>query len=349
MCLKTPRIQGLDFLRAVAVLSVLFDHAGYGLLVDGVELFFVISGFLITLLLLLELEVSGDINLIAFYRRRIARLLPAFYVYLAAGLLTLLVRGKPIPWDAVISGIFYVLNYYQGLTGAQNHFLSHCWSLAVEEQFYLLWPFALLFLTGRRLRLDLTLIVIVSFVVVLRPLLFLGFHVSEAYVYRALETRTDQLMIGCLLAVLLRRSSIRQFFERLPLWVLAATVLLIVISSQWHDCATYKFSIGFAFEPILMALMIPLVITCAQGSGWLAKLFNWRFTALVGEASYGMYLVHPLILHSTQGLVLRLTHSMGIATIIAILAIACIAIASLWLFENPMRRALQPARRVTAT
>ena len=161
-----PYLPGLDGLRALAVVAVIFYHANHSWLEGGflgVEVFFVISGYLITLLLVAESQRTGTVNLREFWIRRARRLLPALWTLLVG--ITVYVsffkrselgtlRGD------VLAGFFYISNWFQIHTGS-SYFsafafapLRHLWSLAVEEQFYLIWPllmFALLKLSRRRL------------------------------------------------------------------------------------------------------------------------------------------------------------------------------------------------------
>jgi peptidoglycan/LPS O-acetylase OafA/YrhL len=202
--LRQPRMAGLDAIRAVAVLLVIINHLGLDwigpvLVFDGsvgVEMFFVLSGFLITWLLLGEHARHGRIALGAFYQRRAARLLPAFLAYLLVGMGLLALRGQPIPWGAAVSTLFYTTNYYQAFTGAATHYLSHCWSLAVEEQFYLLWPFLLLVLLRRGHSPRQALAASIPLLWLFKAVLIYAVGVSEAYLYRALETRMDHACGG---------------------------------------------------------------------------------------------------------------------------------------------------------
>ena len=126
-------LGGLDFLRAMAVLFVIFGHATEGQFANlpelaglGVKIFFVLSGFLITRLLLNEYASQGNINFPGFYRRRAGRLMPAFFLFLALGVGVFIVRDRPVPWAPILSSIFYVTNYYQAFTGAETNLVSHC-------------------------------------------------------------------------------------------------------------------------------------------------------------------------------------------------------------------------------
>jgi peptidoglycan/LPS O-acetylase OafA/YrhL len=128
--LASPRIGGLDFLRAVSVLLVLVEHAldfrgasplkkfVLGTSSLGVEVFFVLSGFLITWMLAGELQRKRSIDYVGFYRRRIARLMPVFFLYIFVVVGYLSLQHRPVPWGAVTAAMLYVVNYYQAFSGA---------------------------------------------------------------------------------------------------------------------------------------------------------------------------------------------------------------------------------------
>jgi len=352
--LSSSRIPGLDFLRMLAVLLVLADHSGavlWGTTIGangalGVELFFVISGFLITWMLLNEHRQSGHISFRAFYQRRVVRLMPIFYAYVAVCIAMLWMRGRPVPWDAVVAGLAYVLNYQQALTGAPTHFLSHCWSLAVEEQFYFIWPLLLVWLLHRSLKLEHALIAMIAAVWAHRIHLHLSGLASDAYIYRALDTRADHLLIGCLAAVLMQRASVRdqltQMSQQRP-WLSWALAALLIASSQFHGDRTYRYLFAYGAEPIAMALLIPLVILKAQQhTGWLSRLINSRSVVNMGQASYGIYLFHPLLLHPVRNLTERLTGSFTLAFFTSVGVLSVVAWLSFKHFENPLRRAWHP-------
>ena len=170
---RLPYLPGLDGLRAIAVVAVMIYHANHEWLSGGflgVEVFFVISGYLITLLLVDEYERKGRIDLGQFWKRRARRLLPALLLLLA-GLAVFMVLFRRRPMGRTrgdfTGGIFYVSNWYQIIVGqgytANEAFvpLRHLWSLAVEEQFYLVWPLIMTVLLARRGGRDLSRLAIV--------------------------------------------------------------------------------------------------------------------------------------------------------------------------------------------
>lgn len=350
------RIPGLDFVRAVAVMCVLLDHHGLSTIGPvtvfdgGVEAFFVLSGFLITWMLLREQASRGHIALGPFYRRRAARLLPAFYAYVALGAALLTLRHRPVPWGAVASASLYVVNYYQALTGAESHYLSHAWSLAVEEQFYVLWPLALALLFARRAGLARALAMAIAVPALLRPLLLFGFGVGDAYLYRALETRADHLLWGCLLAVLLREERHRARFEALAAraWALPLLALLRVGSTTLqHVSPAWKYGLAYAMDPVLVALALPLIVLAgARARGAFGRLVGAGPVVLVGQISYGVYLLHPLVMHPVRNALEARTASTLLGVVVSILAVLGVAWVSFRFFETPLRERLtRPAAR----
>jgi peptidoglycan/LPS O-acetylase OafA/YrhL len=354
--LAGPRIRGLDFARAIAVLLVLVDHSGiYAIggiaLFDGgfgVEIFFVLSGFLITWMLLEEHEQSGRIDLVGFYRRRAARLLPVFYGYLLAGLLVLVLTGKPVPWAAVVSSAIYVINYYQALTGGAAHYLSHCWSLAVEEQFYLLWPLAFMVIAGRGGNAARRALVWLVLGVWALRIAYIAFGVVDAYLYRALETRMDQLACGCLVAVLLRRPVWRRFIERLHRpGVFAALLVLAMIASinLLRASVPMKYGVAYVLEPVLVAMSIPLLVLLASGRGSISWVLNSPPMVTIGQVSYGMYLFHPFVIHPVRHGVERMGGSHVLGSVVSIAVVFGCAYVSFRFFESPLRVLIRGQRK----
>jgi peptidoglycan/LPS O-acetylase OafA/YrhL len=350
--LHRPRIPGLDFLRAIAVLLVLLGHSGidkFGpvMVFDagfGVQIFFVLSGFLITWGLLNERDRGGHISLGNFYRRRAARLLPAFYAYLLIGLILLLILGREIPWAAVLGSAMYVVNYVQAFTGAPTHYLSHCWSLAVEEQFYILWPLLFMLATRRNWHLVATLAIVVLTIWLLRPL-YIAAGVPDEYLYRALETRGDQLAMGCLLAASLRTPSVRTFFLRLarPAVVLALLTCVVASTTLLHDSLWQKYAVAYALEPTLAALLIPSTILAASADGLVARTLNSVPMVHVGQVSYGVYLFHPLLVTPARHVLETLHLPSFIAVLGAIGLVIFVATLSYRYFESPLRARFRSA------
>ncbi|MEX0870758.1 MAG: acyltransferase, partial [Aquisalimonadaceae bacterium] len=213
--LNSRTIPALGGFRMLAVFSVVLAHAGYSGLFSarhGVSGFFVLSGFLITWLLLQEYETHKTVSLKHFFLRRAYRIFPAYYAFLAFSISMDLWRGnsdiEPLIWP----GVFYLVNYYNAIEGHASASIAHAWSLAVEEQFYLIWPVLFLFLVRRgQAWLVAGLLGLILLVASWRSIAFSVLDLGPSYVYNAFDTRFDNLAVGCLLAVLLKR----QLFQRI--------------------------------------------------------------------------------------------------------------------------------------
>jgi peptidoglycan/LPS O-acetylase OafA/YrhL len=268
--------------------------------------------------------------------------MPVFYAYVIFGTALLLLAGKVVPWGAIAASLVYGLNYYQGLTGAHSHFLSHCWSLAVEEQFYFLWPVALGLMLKSGVRLGKAVLLLIVCVWVYRAGAQILGLASDEYMYRALEMRADQLLIGCLLAVLLKDAIYRAWFERVQAkypWLMFVLFAVLMVSSTYNANLDYRYTLGYVIEPIATTLLLPLLVICAQkGSSPLAWFCNSSLIVKAGQASYGIYLFHQFVLYSGMNLINRVTHSPVISFFIVVMMLSVLAHLSYTYFEMPIRR-----------
>jgi peptidoglycan/LPS O-acetylase OafA/YrhL len=264
------RIPALDGLRALAILAVMAYHlslapAQGGFL--GVDLFFVLSGYLITSLLM------GDANLGRFYKRRALRILPP--LVLAVGLAVAICTVKP---EAVVASLFFYANFLRWETlGA----LAHLWSLAIEEHFYLLWPVAFLF--AGRWRIPLLWGVVVM-ALTLRIML-LGAGVGDEWIHKLTPLRADGLAIGCLIA--LRPQPWTVVGCRIAPFAMAAIGACFVFV-KWPSFALLSF--GFTAFAVLCGLMLAAIV--APGNSAVKKLLSLPAAQYVGRRSYGLYLFH---------------------------------------------------------
>lgn len=298
--LDSRMIPALDGMRAVSVLLVILGHLGvpFAPAGHGVMTFFVISGFLITWLLLREYEARGDVSLRQFYIRRALRLFPAFYSFAVVfAVIYWFVRG-PIPWASYISTLFYVSNYYFAIVQPADGVMEHTWSLAVEEQFYLLWPMLFLGLASNLRRLTLVLGGLIVAGCVHRFVLTFVFHASQTWLFCAFDTRADQLAVGCLMAILLKRFRSRGplvdalcAYPVLPLVTLALIIASIGAGLRWGE--PYQFTAGFTIEPILIAVFLLQLIAFAERGLW--RWTSWKPLEYIGKVSYGTYLYHWLV------------------------------------------------------
>jgi peptidoglycan/LPS O-acetylase OafA/YrhL len=303
--LSHSTLPSLDGLRAIAVFLVVFYHYGIpgvngGL---GVLMFFVISGFLITWLLLKEEGRWGSISLKLFYLRRTLRIFPAFYFYwllIVVGLGVIL--GKRIVWPQAVSSFVYVSNYYQALFGDPGTGLSHTWSLAVEEQFYLLWPLTFIALRDNTRRIK-ALAMMILFVWLYRMILVTVVHVNSGYIYEALDTRADHLLIGCLLATLLYEGRAAKIWKALTasthlIWI---TLGLLAVSSVAPSVlgVTYRNLVGFILDPLLTAALIVQAMTFYEST---AAWMNSTVAGFLGRMSYSIYLYQQIAMHPVKNL-----------------------------------------------
>jgi peptidoglycan/LPS O-acetylase OafA/YrhL len=302
--LARSHLPALDGLRAVAVFLVIIAHFGFVMVpgAHGVMTFFVLSGFLITWLLLRENETTGDVSLSGFYKRRTLRIFPAFYFYWLTLVSLLIITRHPVPWSHAFSALSYTSNYYLALSGDPNNGFSHTWSLAIEEQFYLLWP-AIFILFRRNLRRMTTLLMcIIAAIWVYRIVLCFGFGIDQGYIQSAFDTRFDALMVGCLIAVLLKRNSIPSLWRRvtassmMPLATIALLMMSVYAGELYID--RYRDVIGFAIEPLLVGIFIVQMIALSSTKAW--SWLESRPARFLGRISYSLYLYQQLTLYSTR-------------------------------------------------
>ncbi|GIU87519.1 MAG: membrane protein [Acidimicrobiia bacterium] len=356
-------MPALDGLRAAAVVAVLLYHAdvpwaagGY----LGVDAFFVLSGFLITSLLLAEHDRTGRIDLAAFWARRARRLLPALALVVAAVAAYAAFVARPVELPGLradaLATLGYAANWHQILS-EQSYFeqyaspspLRHTWSLAIEEQFYLLWP---LFVLGvLRLRrgsvraLGVACGVLAAASAVWMAVLYEP-GADPSRVYYGTDTRVQSLAVGALLAtVAARRGPVRGRAGSLVLHggALAAAAVLAAAWATTSDRDPWQYRGGFALTAVLVALVIASA-TQPVRPGPLARALSVRPLRWVGTISYGLYLwhwpVYVLLDEARTGL-------RGPALLALRLAVTfAVATASFALVEQPIRRGAGSPRAV---
>lgn len=293
-------LPALDGIRLVAVVVVIIGHSGiyqYPIPpVQGVTYFFVLSGFLITWLLLREQRLAGKISLKKFYARRALRLLPAFYAFFFVYLLLDWFTRGINSWAGYVSAFFYYLNYYSAIYAPPHLPMPHTWSLATEEQFYFVWPGVFKRIAGSTKLLVKLLVGVILFGCLYRPVLHLC-HVSSNYISNAFEARASQLATGCLLAVMVERGLTPGWLDRFfrSGWAALLVLLLLVASIRadyrWPN--TYSEFAGYTLDPILYALLLAQAVVQSNGA---FRALNWAPIRFVGgKLSYSMYLWHWLV------------------------------------------------------
>ena len=309
--LDRPRehIAALDGLRGLAVVAVLFFHAGKlqgGFL--GVDLFFALSGFLITSLLLTEVDLIGRVRLVAFWGRRFRRLLPAVLLLLVAvTVITTLVASVPERAATLNDGPWaqaYVANWH-AIAGHRDYWASfelprmfgHLWSLAIEEQFYLVWPIVVGLIAWRSRHVHRT-VIAVCIVASLASLLWmirLFDPADPTRVYIGTDTRASSLLLGALFAAAPLRSAAMRYTARIgSAFSWAAAGILGIIGLSWFmvngPSSTWLFHGGLFVHSLLSAL---LVAGCAaRPDATASRWIGWAPLRVTGVLSYSLYLWH---------------------------------------------------------
>jgi peptidoglycan/LPS O-acetylase OafA/YrhL len=337
--LAFSHLPGLDGLRMVAVFLLVFYHLGFQAIPGGhgVMAFFVLSGFLITWLLLKEQGKFGAVSLRRFYLRRALRIFPAFYFFWLLLTAALVLFHKPIVWGQALSSLLYLNNYYQAIHGDPNTGYSHTWSLAVEEQFYLLWPIAFIALSGKPRRVAAVLAAVIGVIWLYRAFLQFVVGVNQGYIYEAFDTRADHLAMGCLFAVLLRYSYLPRVWNGLCSIPMSILTLALFVASVWLSQrfgTVYRNVIGFAIDPLLIAILIVQIIALRGSLLW--RWLNWRWVVYLGTISYSIYLYQQVLIHPVQKALSSYPSMMQAGATLAVVVMA--ASASYHFVERPFLR-----------
>jgi len=300
----SERIPSLDGLRAISILLVLFSHlAGTGgfpvsaaasnpwaLGSLGVTVFFVISGFLITGLLLEELRRTDRIRLGRFYFRRTLRIFPPYFAFLIALAIASAAGWITLNSGDLLSSATYTSNYHD----ARSWFVGHTWSLSVEEQFYLLWPAVLLLARTRRA------VVVAAATLLLVPII----RVAEWELFRAagygighrFETIADALAAGCLLACVRPHLHASPLYMRLlssPAFVLVP--IAAILANLTHDHPLVLMGAGLTVINVCLALCVDWAVTFHEGR--VGRVLNAAPVVFIGWISYSLYLWQQPFLH----------------------------------------------------
>lgn len=280
-----------DGLRAIAIIFIFLDHAWESTFPGawaGVDIFFVLSGYLITTILANELSRSGQIDFRNFYIRRILRLWPAFAVFLFVVVLKISISEGPKAgsFEAVAVSAVYLMNWSRAFVWWEQYKLGHTWSLAMEEQFYLLWPALLSLIFFRRP--IYYILGLITVMVTWRCFLALNGADPER-TYNGFDTHGDALLIGCLLALLVRRAP-DPTVQLDRLWPIASGGLLAILFLVPHR-SVFAQTAGLSIAALLTALLIAGL----RGQTPLNSLFSIRPLVYIGKISYGFYLWHAPI------------------------------------------------------
>ncbi len=339
--LGSKHVPELDGLRGLAILSVIIHHQLTPFSLHGgflgVDLFFVLSGFLITSLLLGEYRKTATISLKNFYMRRLLRLGPALATYLCASLLVtwhtrLIDLNRQL--KLVAYALFYATNWRMAFRWDETlDPTAIIWSLSIEEQFYLIWPLILFTCLAFKLkhRYIVAGLIVVTFAIAINRYLLLAAGTDLTRLYYGSDTRADALLLGCLFAFL----HVAAPAWRLKNWLKAAGVACaiggaaLIATADFSDLFLYRG--GFT----VFALLSVVVIFSSANSPVriLSILFSWLPLRWLGEISYGLYLWHWLVVRNAT------FHFLGRWEPWAKLGLALgIAATSYYLIERPFNR-----------
>jgi peptidoglycan/LPS O-acetylase OafA/YrhL len=318
----------LDGVRALAIVPVVALHA-FGWPRDGslgVEIFFVLSGFLITTLLLEERVVTGTISFARFYRRRAARLVPGLVLMLAV--YAIVARGAHA--QALFFGLTYTSNIATVIdANAMPWSLGHLWSLAQEEQFYLLWPPLLLLLMRAPTRFLPKALALLLLAVMLERLSLVAHGSDIQRIYFAPDTHAEPILVGCLFGTLHSRwspAAVRSWGGPAALAIVVGSIL----ASQW----VWIFSPLSPIRTVFFFACGFLILAAGQGDVLVRALGNRALTFL-GRISYSLYLWHVPVLAAAGAT--AYDHRLGRSSAAILVAIG-IATASFFFVEQPLRR-----------
>lgn len=333
----------LDGLRALATFGVMTIHflSSFGDLAEGlsisVDLFFAMSGFLITTLLFAEADKRGAVSIKRFYIRRVLRLLPALLVLLAVFTLFAIVAGgdeRAHFLTEAAAVLFYVYNFFVAWMGVDGQALIQLWTLSIEQQFYLLWPPIMAFMVLKRRdrtpspkRVMVLIAAMVTFIIVLPALRMslphdLGAHTGTSFLFGLTIMRPDAVVLGCLAAMAMRvwpaDGDRRDGGRERRLSSLGTTALVVIvlvcvsgpIIEALADRSAAVARIEWLFVPRYVSPLYNLGVVAAavfvfdlirNPDKRIARLLRTRPLVWIGERSYAMYIWHLLIYFVLKG------------------------------------------------
>lgn len=317
------RIPSLNGLRAVSILLVLGGHLSQGIPAHlgnfGVRVFFMISGFLITTLLLKEQQQRGGISLKNFYMRRILRIFPAFYAYMGV-VFVLAYFGVIHLWPRdMLHALTYTMNYHM----LRSWYVNHTWSLSVEEQFYVLWPVVLVY-AGLRRGFRIVILTVLT-VPVIRLVMYFAFSASATALDRNFQAVCDVLAAGCLLAGVYNDLGSNAFYRTIQSWrayVLIPLGLIAMAGITFRINDAFYYIIGQSVGTLGGILFLDYAVRVPESV--LGKILNWAPLGLIGVWSYSIYLWQEMFIGQSN-----------IRVPMNLVYMAAASLASYYLIERP--------------
>ena len=357
---KSKYLPSIDSLRALAVLAVIIYHVDVNYLPGGflgVDLFFVLSGYLISSLIIKEYRKTGSLNLYNFYIRRARRLLPAVYFMITIGLVVMVLFNEVLlrksHLDAIFGYIyssnwwyiFHKLDYFDSF-GAQSPF-KHLWSLAIEEQFYMIFPLLFLLINRKKKSKDGTyklnknfLYVVLGLILVSLIAHILLFDINNiSRIYFGTDTRAFSLLVGVVGAILYPMEKLHAkvtpqqniMYSVISLVSIATLITVMIYTSEYN---TWLYRGGF-----LLVAIIGLIVIISSGKQHtlMSRLLSFKPVVFIGKISYSLYLWHfPILVLTTP--VSEIGNPNIIFVILRIILTFALATASYVFVETPIRK-----------
>ena len=357
---KSKYLPSIDSLRALAVLAVIIYHVDVNYLPGGflgVDLFFVLSGYLISSLIIKEYRKTGSLNLYNFYIRRARRLLPAVYFMITVGLVVMVLFNEVLlrksHLDAIFGYIyssnwwyiFHKLDYFDSF-GAQSPF-KHLWSLAIEEQFYMIFPLLFLLINRKKKSKDGTyklnknfLYVVLGLILVSLIAHILLFDINNiSRIYFGTDTRAFSLLVGVVGAILYPMEKLHAketpqqniMYSVVSLVSIATLITVMIYTSEYN---TWLYRGGFLLVAILGLIVI---ISSGKQHTLMSRLLSFKPVVFIGKISYSLYLWHfPILVLTTP--VSEIGNPNIIFVILRIILTFALATASYVFVETPIRK-----------
>jgi peptidoglycan/LPS O-acetylase OafA/YrhL len=340
-----PHIPSLDGFRALSVALVFLAHAGLDAMVPGgfgVTIFFFLSGFLITSLMRMEHMKNGRVNFAHFWLRRVLRILPPFYLVLAGATLAtwLLAPAGSLAPTPIIAQSLHVTNYWVIVHGYVGMPIGTgvYWSLAVEEHFYLAFPWLYVGMQKAGLAPRSQALVLWSLcaaILAWRVLLVLHAHPTMERTYMGTDTRIDSILYGCALAVWCNPVLDAPILdEKWWKWLVLPGALLVLVFCVVYRGGIFRETLRYSLQGVALT---PLMIAAIRfRSWWLFRPLNWRPVAFLGVLSYSFYLVHFVVISAIQETMPG--SSPFLQGVMALVLAIALSWAIYWLVERPCAR-----------
>lgn len=346
-------IPSLDGMRGLSILLVFIAHIGFEHLVPGglgVTIFFFISGYIITNLLLDEYHKTDTIDLKLFYFRRLLRLYPPLLLMIGLFFITTIIFSSDPRLHEVTALLLYYENYYFFYHSINDHSsLMVLWSLAVEEHFYLIFPFVFMLLYRRPKALLLTLIALTLVPLALR---FQGImmyrnnqDLADAYTYLLTHTRFDSIIYGCLASVVQYISSAKNYQKLLSNKWLFALALIVQLGCLGFRNADFRNTLRYSLQGLSLFILVPAIVNSVSYSGIKAFFAN-KAIVYIGKLSYSIYLTHMLAVNSLM-FIKNNGHNMLYMVAVTMLTML-LSMTSYYLVEKPLgrlRKKLKPKKQ----